>query len=155
VALQGKRLFRRTIQQYSLMTACQSDSTSAESFEKTLSALSAKISKTSANNDRLRQRARRLKVGWSIYGGFTYILAVLILIFVTGRPNWGAVEYSILSGGPVLYVFSLAEKSTSANVRTGFMSYATFSMLGTAIAFRTRKITSTACTRSEMPPSRS
>ena len=77
---------------------------SAETFEKTLAALAVKISTTSAKNDKIRQRARRLKVGWSIYGGFTYILTAVILVFVTERSNWGVVEYSILGGGPLLYV---------------------------------------------------
>ena len=56
------------------------------------------------HNDRLRQRARKLKVGWTLYGGFTYILAVLIFTLVTGWRNWGAMEYSVVSGGPVLSV---------------------------------------------------
>ena len=80
----------------------QRNSTSAESFEKTLSALATKISKQGTRNDRLRQRARRVKVSWTLYGGFAYILAALLLIFVTGKANWGVVEYSVLTGGPVL-----------------------------------------------------
>lgn len=79
----------------------QSDT--AESFEKTLSALATKISSTSAHNDRLRQRARKLKVGWTLYGGFAYILAFLILTLVTGWQNWGPMELSVVAGGPVLY----------------------------------------------------
>jgi endoplasmic reticulum junction formation protein lunapark len=80
----------------------QRGSTSAESFEKTLSALATKISKQGTHNDKLRQRARRVKVSWTLYGGFAYILAALLLIFVTGKANWGVVEYSVLAGGPVL-----------------------------------------------------
>ena len=82
--------------------ASQGDKNSAESFEKTLSALSDKISKATAHNDRLRQRARKLKVSWILYGGVTYILAFLILTLVTGWRNWGPVEYSTVAGGPVL-----------------------------------------------------
>ncbi|KIW08221.1 uncharacterized protein PV09_01149 [Verruconis gallopava] len=78
------------------------DGTSAESFERTLSGIAQKISKTGAKNDALRQRARKLKVGWTIYGGFTYILTALILILVTGWQNWGAIEYTTVAGGPVL-----------------------------------------------------
>lgn len=87
-----------------LIRRYQRGSTSAESFEKTLSALAQKISKQSAHNDRLRQRARRVKVSWTLYGGFAYILAAVVLIFVTGTANWGMVEYTVMAGGPVLYV---------------------------------------------------
>ena len=80
----------------------QGDNNSAESFERTLSSLAQKISKTSAKNDALRQRSRKLKVSWTIYGGFTYILTALIFILVTGWQNWGWVEYSTVAGGPVL-----------------------------------------------------
>jgi hypothetical protein len=78
------------------------DSNSAESFEKTLSSLATKISNATTQNDRLRQRARKLKVSWILYGGVTYILAALILTLVTGWRNWGLIEYSIVAGGPIL-----------------------------------------------------
>ncbi|KAF2673975.1 hypothetical protein BT63DRAFT_172506 [Microthyrium microscopicum] len=78
------------------------DTTSAESFEKTLSVIATKISKATAQNDSLRQRARKLKVGWILYGGVTYILAFLILTLVTGWQNWGTTEYTTIAGGPVL-----------------------------------------------------
>lgn len=41
-------------------------------------------------------------MGWTIYGGFTYILTALIFILVTGWQNWGTLEYSTVAGGPVL-----------------------------------------------------
>jgi hypothetical protein len=75
---------------------------SAESFERTLSGLQQKITKTSARNDALRQRSRKLKASWTIYGGFAYILTALIFILVTGWQNWGALEYTTVAGGPVL-----------------------------------------------------
>jgi hypothetical protein len=84
------------------LTHVQGDTTSAESFEKTLSALSIKISKASTSNESLRQRSRKLKVGWTLYGGFSYILALLIFFLVTGWRNWGPMELSVVSGGPVL-----------------------------------------------------
>jgi hypothetical protein len=77
---------------------------SAESFEKTLSALAAKIAKTSAQSERLRKSARRLTVSWTLYGGFAYISALLIFTLVTGWRSWGATEYSVVSGGPVMSV---------------------------------------------------
>ena len=78
------------------------DDTSAASFEKTLSQLSTKINKASAQNDGFRQHQRRYKVLWTLYSSFAYILVVLILIFVTGWEKWSAAEYSTVAGGPVL-----------------------------------------------------
>ncbi|KAF2473528.1 uncharacterized protein BDR25DRAFT_283145 [Lindgomyces ingoldianus] len=74
----------------------------AASFEKTLSTLTTKISKTAARNDVLRLRSRRVRVMWTLYAGFAYILAALLLVFVTGWRGWGVVEVSIISGGPVV-----------------------------------------------------
>ncbi|KAF2111769.1 hypothetical protein BDV96DRAFT_649747 [Lophiotrema nucula] len=74
----------------------------AASFEKTLSTLSTKISKATASNDVLRQRSRRVRVMWTLYAGFAYILAALLLIFVTGWRSWGATEISVVAGGPVV-----------------------------------------------------
>jgi len=66
--------------------------------------LAQKIAKQTAHSDRIRQRARRIKVSWTLYGGFAYILAAIVLIFVTGMANWGVVEYTVMAGGPFLYV---------------------------------------------------
>ncbi|KAF2007047.1 hypothetical protein P154DRAFT_421527 [Amniculicola lignicola CBS 123094] len=74
----------------------------AASFEKTLSNLAVKITKTSTKNDTLRLRSRRVRVMWTLYAGFAYILAALLLVFVTGWQNWGPVEGSVMAGGPVL-----------------------------------------------------
>jgi endoplasmic reticulum junction formation protein lunapark len=74
----------------------------AASFEKTLSTLTAKISRAAARNDGLRQRSRRVRVMWTLYAGFAYILAALLLVLVTGWKNWGATEISVVAGGPVL-----------------------------------------------------
>ncbi|KAF2500218.1 hypothetical protein BU16DRAFT_523026 [Lophium mytilinum] len=78
------------------------DNNSAASFEKTLSTLSIKITKIAARNDSLRQRARRVRVMWTLYAGFAYILTALILTLVTGWRSWGTVEYSVMAGGPVV-----------------------------------------------------
>ncbi|KAF2191400.1 hypothetical protein K469DRAFT_736143 [Zopfia rhizophila CBS 207.26] len=74
----------------------------AASFEKTLSTLTIKISKATAKNDTLRQKSRRVRVMWTLYAGFAYILAALILILVIGWRNWGPTEISAIAGGPVL-----------------------------------------------------
>jgi hypothetical protein len=41
---------------------------------------------------------------WTLYAGFAYILAALLLTLVTGWQNWGVVEGTVVAGGPVLWV---------------------------------------------------
>ncbi|OCL03836.1 hypothetical protein AOQ84DRAFT_325274 [Glonium stellatum] len=86
--------------------------TSAASFEKTLSTLATKISKTAAKNDSLRQNSRRVRLMWSLYAGFAYILTVLILVLVTGWRSWGMVEYSVVAGAPLL-IYSIRRSLTA------------------------------------------
>lgn len=49
----------------------------------------------------MRQLSRRVRVMWTLYAGFAYILAALLLTFVTGWQNWGMVEGTVVAGGPV------------------------------------------------------
>ncbi|KAL9129386.1 MAG: hypothetical protein Q9217_002150 [Psora testacea] len=58
------------------------DDASPASFEKTLSTLSAKITKTGSKLDNLRQRSRRFNVLWTLYAGFAYLLYSIILVLV-------------------------------------------------------------------------
>ncbi|KAJ4412165.1 hypothetical protein N0V91_000633 [Didymella pomorum] len=74
----------------------------AASFEKALSTLTGKINRATAVNDKRRQTSRRARVMWTLYAGFAYILAALLLILVTGRQNWGVVEVSVIAGSPVV-----------------------------------------------------
>lgn len=74
----------------------------AASFEKTLNTLTGKINRATAVNDRQRQLSRRARVMWTLYAGFAYILATLLLTLVTGWQNWGIVEGTVVAGGPVL-----------------------------------------------------
>ncbi|OAL49718.1 hypothetical protein IQ07DRAFT_541083 [Pyrenochaeta sp. DS3sAY3a] len=74
----------------------------AASFEKTLNTLTGKITRATATNDRQRQLSRRARVMWTLYAGFAYILAALLLILVTGWRNWGIVEGTVVAGGPVI-----------------------------------------------------
>lgn len=92
------------------------DDNSAAGFEKTLSALSTKITKASARGDRLRQSSRKIKVMWTLYTTFAYILAALILTLITGWRNWGPVEYTGMAGGPLMCASSLTTARPSANV---------------------------------------
>lgn len=74
----------------------------AASFERTLSTISGKITRAVTRNDNLKQKSRRVRVMWTLYAGFAYILAALLLTLVTGWRNWTAVEISVVAGGPVL-----------------------------------------------------
>lgn len=79
---------------------CKGDDNSPASFEKTLSTLSNKISKTTANLDNLRQRSRRYGLLWTLYSAFAYLLYAIILGLVVGWKNWGPAEYAAVAGGP-------------------------------------------------------
>ncbi|PGH06109.1 hypothetical protein AJ80_08211 [Polytolypa hystricis UAMH7299] len=85
---------------------------SPASFEKTLSSLSAKIAQTTKRLDSKRQRARRFKALWTLYSTFTYLLVAIILTLVLGWQRWGPVEYSALSGGPVVIYIVRASVDT-------------------------------------------
>ncbi|KXS94276.1 hypothetical protein AC579_7280 [Pseudocercospora musae] len=78
------------------------DSNDAASFEKILSQLSTKINRATAQNERFQQRRRRYKVLWTLYSVFAYILVAAILTLVTGYEKWGALEYSLVAGSPVV-----------------------------------------------------
>lgn len=82
----------------------RSDSSSAASFEKTLSTLSSKINRCSSQIDSLRSKQRRYKALWTLYSAFAYILVAAILTLVTGWPQWGAAEYTAVAGGPVAII---------------------------------------------------
>ena len=74
----------------------------AASFERTLNTLTGKINRAAAVNDRQRQLSRRARVMWTLYAGFAYILAALLLTLVTGWRNWSIIEGTIVAGGPVV-----------------------------------------------------
>ena len=82
----------------------RADSSSAASFEKTLSTLSAKINRYSSQTESFRARQRRLRTIWTLYSAFAYILIAAILTLVTGVHRWGPVEYTAMAGGPVAIV---------------------------------------------------
>lgn len=82
----------------------QGDDTSPASFEKALSALAVKITKSQAQLDALRQRGRRAKALWTLYSSFAYLLCFIILFLVVGWKNWTAWEYSAVSGSPLVCV---------------------------------------------------
>lgn len=85
----------------SLMTS-KGDGQSTATFEKTLSALSSKITKATNKQATLRTSCRRIKALWTLYAGFAYILFALIGLLVTGRGNWGLIEYIGIVASPIL-----------------------------------------------------
>jgi hypothetical protein len=86
-----------------LLTGNQGEDDSPASFEKTLSALSEKITKAQLQLDILNQRSRRLVALWTLYTSFAYILCTIILALVVGWRNWGAVEYTAVAASPLMY----------------------------------------------------
>lgn len=74
----------------------------AASFERTLTALTGKINRATATQDRQRTLSRRARVMWTLYAGFAYILAAVLLTLVTGWQNWGVAEGTVVAGGPVI-----------------------------------------------------
>ncbi|KAL2058152.1 hypothetical protein ABVK25_001770 [Lepraria finkii] len=78
------------------------DDNSPASFEKALSTLSAKITKTNSRLNSLRQRSRRLSVLWTLYAGFAYLLYTIIFVLVVGWRNGGPAEYAAFTAGPII-----------------------------------------------------
>ncbi|KAM3540277.1 hypothetical protein ARSEF1564_006796 [Beauveria bassiana] len=79
----------------------RSDDTSPASFEKTLSALSSKITTTQTTLDKTRASARRIKLLLVLYLGFAYLVYAIIQLVVVKYGNMGALEWAGMAGGPV------------------------------------------------------
>lgn len=84
------------------------DDQSPASFEKALSNLSAKISRTNVKLESYRQRSRRFVGLWTLYSIFAYLLYTIVLGLVVGWDQWGMKEYGAVTGGPaVIYSIRL------------------------------------------------
>ncbi|GAB1312396.1 hypothetical protein MFIFM68171_02606 [Madurella fahalii] len=88
------------------------DDSSPASFEKALSALSAKITATQAQLDHTRSRSRRVKVLCTLYLGFAYLVYAIVLMLVVGWRKMGPLEWTGMASGPVL--ISLVRSVTTA-----------------------------------------
>ncbi|PSK44006.1 Protein lunapark [Elsinoe australis] len=100
------------------------DDTGAAAFEKTLARLSERINKASTKDTKLRTQQRRYRALWTLYTGFAYLLAVLILVLVVGRTNWDVTEYTALAGTPPLIYLVRLVINTFYNYRiNGTQSY--------------------------------
>ncbi|CAK7226389.1 hypothetical protein SCUCBS95973_006183 [Sporothrix curviconia] len=75
---------------------------SPASFEKTLSALATRIANTQAKLDKARSASRRVRVLCTLYLTFGYLVYAIVLVLVVGWKNMGALEWSGVTGGPVL-----------------------------------------------------
>ncbi|KAI1199857.1 hypothetical protein F5X97DRAFT_295638 [Nemania serpens] len=71
-------------------------------FEKTLSTLSKKITNTQAQLERVRNNSRRIKLLWTLYLAFAYLVYAVVLTLVVGWQNLGPWEWTGMAGGPVL-----------------------------------------------------
>ncbi|KAI0476600.1 hypothetical protein GGR56DRAFT_643479 [Xylariaceae sp. FL0804] len=94
------------------------DGSSPASFEKTLSTLSTKITSTQTQLDRVRSNSRRIRVLWTLYLAFAYLVYAIVLMLVVGWQNLGAWEWTGVAGGPVLIYI----------IRTGTNTYYGFRM---------------------------
>ncbi|KAH8880509.1 hypothetical protein GQ53DRAFT_848879 [Thozetella sp. PMI_491] len=90
---------------------------SPASFEKALSTLSAKIATTQSRLDKTRASSRRVRLLWTLYLGFGYLVYAIVLILVVGWKNMGALEWTGLSGGPPLIYVIRTATSTYFNYR--------------------------------------
>ncbi len=80
----------------------QGDVDSPASFEKTLSTLSIKITKTTTRLENFRQRTRRYNILWVFYSTIVYLLYSIILLLVVGWRNWGLLEIGAVAAGPIV-----------------------------------------------------
>ncbi|KAI0441640.1 hypothetical protein F4803DRAFT_522480 [Xylaria telfairii] len=80
----------------------KADGFSPAEFEKTLSTLSTKITNTQAQLEKVRNSARRIKLLWTLYLAFAYLVYAIVLTLVVGWQNLGPWEWTGMAGGPVL-----------------------------------------------------
>ena len=112
----------------------QGDDDSPASFEKTLSNLSTKITRTTTKLEKFRQRSRRYNILWILYSTILYLLYSLILLLVVGWRNWRLLEIVAIISGPILLVIDdiglLLRDSLMIcriySVRVGIVSYYNF-----------------------------
>ncbi|KAJ8121695.1 hypothetical protein O1611_g10033 [Lasiodiplodia mahajangana] len=78
------------------------DDFSPAEFEKTLATLATKITNTQAQLEKVRNNSRRIKLLWTLYLAFGYLVYAIVLTLVVGWQNLGAWEWTGMAGGPVL-----------------------------------------------------
>ncbi|KAK1564197.1 uncharacterized protein LY79DRAFT_573442 [Colletotrichum navitas] len=100
----------------------RADDSSPASFEKTLSALSAKITNTQARLDGARATARRIRVLWSLYLAFAYLVYSIVIFLVVGMNSMGVWEWAGVAGGPVLIYLTRTVVTALFNYRIDALS---------------------------------
>ncbi|GKT95324.1 protein lunapark [Colletotrichum tofieldiae] len=95
---------------------------SPASFEKTLSALSAKITDTQARLDGARATSRRIRVLWSLYLTFAYLVYSIVIFLVVGMNRMGTSEWTGVAGGPVLIYLTRTTVTAFFNYRIDSLS---------------------------------
>ncbi|GJD03990.1 hypothetical protein ColKHC_12815 [Colletotrichum higginsianum] len=100
----------------------RANDSSPASFEKTLSALSAKITDTQARLDGARATSRRIRVLWSLYLAFAYLVYSIVIFLVVGMNSMGAWEWSGVAGGPVVIYLTRTTVTAFFNYRIDSLS---------------------------------
>ncbi|KAK1521355.1 hypothetical protein CPAR01_14878 [Colletotrichum paranaense] len=98
------------------------DDSSPASFEKTLSALSTKITDTQARLDGARATSRRIRVLWSLYLAFAYLVYSIVIFLVVGWNDMGASEWTGVAGGPLLIYLTRTTVTAVFNYRIDSLS---------------------------------
>ncbi|KAL2758308.1 hypothetical protein ACRALDRAFT_1015288, partial [Sodiomyces alcalophilus JCM 7366] len=87
----------------------RANDSSPASFEKTLSALSAKITDSQSRLEQTRASSRRARVLCMLYFSVAYLILVIVQLLVVGYQNMGPWDWAGVAGGPVaIYVIRTA-----------------------------------------------
>ncbi|KAJ0275474.1 hypothetical protein COL940_008823 [Colletotrichum noveboracense] len=98
------------------------EDSSPASFEKTLSALSAKITDTQGRLDSARNTSRRIRVLWSLYLAFAYLVYSIVIFLVVGWNGMGMWEWVGVCGGPVVIYLTRTTVTAFFNYRIDTLS---------------------------------
>ncbi|KAK1980422.1 hypothetical protein LZ30DRAFT_544611, partial [Colletotrichum cereale] len=100
----------------------RANDSSPASFEKTLSALSAKITHTQARLDGTQATSRRIRVLWSLYLAFAYLVYSIVIFLVVGMNSMRVWEWAGVAGGPVLIYLTRTIVTALFNYRIDALS---------------------------------
>ncbi|KAM0325020.1 hypothetical protein ACHAQA_007556 [Verticillium albo-atrum] len=98
------------------------DDSSPASFEKALSALSTKIADSQARLERARATSRRVRVLWTLYLSFAYLIYAIVQILVVGHRNMRTREWAGVAGGPVVIFLTRTVLTLYFNYQTERLS---------------------------------
>ncbi len=84
--------------------------------------MSAKIATTQTKLDKSRTTSRRLRLLWTLYLGFAYLVYAIVLILVVGWKNMGVWEWSGMAAGPVVLYLIRAGTAAFFNYRIESLS---------------------------------